>query len=107
MSAIRKFWTEVVLVGTDTPLEDQKVSVFVTAPGQRRKGIFAKIGPPIRTAQTGQGNVHLVVLEGCKKRFPSLPKDRDISGYVLEAFFDQALGGDFFTSTKKPIRVVP
>ena len=98
---------EVVSVGTETPLEGQKVSVFATAPGNARRGTFAKIGPPIRETQTGQGNVHLVVIENFKKRFPSEPKDQDIEGYVIEAFFDQALGGDFFTSTKQPIAVVP
>lgn len=97
---------EVVSVGADTNLEGQKVSLFVTPPGGTRKGFFAKVSQPIRKTQTGQGDVHQVVVENLKKRFPSTP-DQDITAYVIEGFFDAALGGDFFTSTKNSIQVVP
>ncbi len=98
---------EAVSVGTDTDLEGQKVSVFVTPPGAPRKGVFVKIGPRIRKSQTGQGDVHLVAIENLKQRFPSVPKDQDIALYVVEAFFDQTLGGDFYSSTKRGVVVKP
>ena len=97
----------VVAVGDDTQLEGQTVNVFVTAPGSKRKGVKAKIGPALGATQTGQGNLHPVLLADFTKTFPSTPPGADVKSYVIEGYFDQALGGDFWTSTRDEIVVKP
>jgi hypothetical protein len=97
----------VVSVGDDTKIEGQTVNVFVTAPGAKRKGIKAKIGPALRQTDSGQGNLHQVLLEKFTKTFPSAPPGADVKKYVIEGYFDPALGGDFWTSTRDEIVVKP
>lgn len=97
----------VVSVGDNVKLEGEKVNVFVTAPGSKRKGVRAKIGPPLQKTQTGEGNLHQVLLANFTKTFPSTPPGADVKKYVIEGYFDQALGGDFWTSTRDEIVVKP
>jgi peptidoglycan hydrolase-like protein with peptidoglycan-binding domain len=97
----------VVSVGDDTKLEGQTVNVFVTAPGAKRKGVKAKIGPVLRQMDSGQGNLHQVLLESFTKKFPSTPPGADVKKYVIEGYFDPELGGDFWTSTRDEIVVKP
>jgi hypothetical protein len=95
----------VVSVGVDTKLEGENLNIFVTAPGSKRKGVVAKIGPPLSKTQTGEGNIHQVLLANFTKTFPSTPPGAKVDGYVVEGYFDQALGGDFWTSTRDAIVV--
>jgi hypothetical protein len=96
-----------VAVGTDTKLEGQKVNVFVTAPGSKRKGVTPKVGAPTHTTQTGEGNEHVITLEKFSTTFPSTPPGAPFENYVVEAYFDAALGGDFWSSSVRGIIVAP
>jgi hypothetical protein len=96
-----------VAVGDDTKVEGQPVNIFVTPPGGKRKGVVAKIGPVLKKTDTGQGNLHQILLTSFKKTFPSTPPGAKIEEYVIEGFFDQSLGGDFWTSTRDEIVVKP
>jgi peptidoglycan hydrolase-like protein with peptidoglycan-binding domain len=94
-----------VSVGTDTKLEGQKVNVFVTAPGGKRKGITPKLGPPTHKTDTGEGDEHEVVIPNFTKTFPSTPPGAAVTSYVVEAYFDGPLGGDYWTSATTQILV--
>jgi hypothetical protein len=61
----------------------------------------------VRRTQTGQGNVHQVLLANFTKTFPATPPGADVKSYVIEGYFDQDLGGDFWTSTRDEIVVKP
>lgn len=83
-----------ISVGDNPDLEGEKVYVFVTAPGSRRKREVVKIGPH-RVVPNYQ-----ITIADIAKKFPSLPEDAKVENYLVEAYFDKALGGDLW-STKK------
>jgi Putative peptidoglycan binding domain len=90
----------------DAKLEGQSVNVFVTAPGSKQKGIVAKIGPPIKRTPTDEGDIHDVKVSNFTTTFPSTPPGAKVEDYLIEAYFDKALGGDFLTSKNNPVIVV-
>jgi hypothetical protein len=94
-----------VSVGDETDLQGQKVNVFVTAPGARRRGFVATLGARIKKSETGQGDQFQITLADFRKTFPSDPETADVQDYVIEAFFGQELGGDFYTSTKGGFKI--
>jgi hypothetical protein len=96
-----------VSVGTETELEGVKVNIFITPPGGQRKGLTLKLGPALVKSDTGQGNQHFVFIENFTKTFPSTPPGAQIEAYIIEGFFEQELGGDFFTTKKVPVLVNP
>jgi hypothetical protein len=94
-----------VSVGDETDLQGQKVNVFVTAPGVKRRGFVATLGARIKKSETGQGDQFQITLTDFRKTFPSDPETADVQDYVIEAFFGQELGGDFYTSTKGGFKI--
>jgi hypothetical protein len=96
-----------VSVGTEAKLEGATVNVFVTPPGGKRKGLAAKVGPAVsaRKTKTGEGQVHEIKIPNFMKTFPATPP-ATIDKYVVEAYFDSALGGDFWSTTKGAIAVI-
>ena len=80
----------------DTPIDAAvEATVRVTAPGAKPRVVKAKVGTP--KEKTSTGFTHEVDLENFRKRFPSVPPDAPVTGYLVEAFLPKELGGDFYS----------
>ncbi|MCI0683760.1 MAG: peptidoglycan-binding protein [Gemmataceae bacterium] len=86
---------QLVSVGDEADLEGEKVSVFVTAPGMMRKGVVVRIGRP--ESEEFARSTYRVHLAEFTKRYPSDPPGASVADYLIEAYFDQELGGDFLS----------
>jgi hypothetical protein len=85
----------------DTPLDASvQATVRVTAPGAKPRVVQVKLGlpqPKKGGPGTGVGFTHEVDIDNFRKRFPSVPPDAPITGYLVEAFLPKELGGDFYS----------
>lgn len=52
---------------------------------------------------TREGDDRMILLANFTTRSPSTPPGANVAEYVIEGYFDQALGGDFWTSTRDAI----
>jgi hypothetical protein len=95
---------KLVSVGTED-LQSAKVHVFVALPGAQPpgRGKAWPIDPnPIQTTQTGEGDVHQVKVLKFRKAY-GVPADVNVPDCRVEAYFDQALGGDIWSTDKGKI----
>ncbi len=95
-----------VSVGDEAQLVGQNVNVFVTPPGGKRKGFVAKIGGKVSTTTSSQGETFGITLKDFRKSFPSTPETAPIQDYLVEAYFDEELGSDFYTSSKGGFKTI-
>jgi peptidoglycan hydrolase-like protein with peptidoglycan-binding domain len=97
-----------ISVGNKATIEGASVNVFVTPPGGKRQGMVAKVGAPAPSRKTpsGQGQVHEVKIPAFRQTFPSVPQGAGAEKYVIEAYFDSALGGDFWSTAKGHVAVI-
>ncbi len=92
-----------VSVGT-VDLKDVEVNVFVSPPGGKDPGTGYrwKIGPPVHVTETGEGNVHEVSVPNISHEY-ELPTGTAVENCRIEAYFDQELGNDDWSTDKGKI----
>jgi peptidoglycan hydrolase-like protein with peptidoglycan-binding domain len=79
----------------DTPLDPTtEATVRVTPPGSAAHTTNVKLGASQRKG--GAGFTHDAIIEGFRKRFPSVPPDAPITSYLVEAYLPADLGGDHY-----------
>lgn len=77
----------------DTPLDPGiEATVRITAPGAAPRIVKAKLTP-----RKSKDFSHDVRFDHFRKVFPSVPVDAPITGYFVEAYLPQELGGDFYS----------
>ncbi len=84
----------------DAQLEGAKMTVRVTPPGGKSKVVMATVGPPLKRTSDDQGNMHNATVASFKTAFPPNPADAKTQDYIVEAYFDKALGGDHWGPDK-------
>jgi hypothetical protein len=91
----------------DVPdIDKKKATVRVTPPGGKPKTIEIELGAPNQRMDDNQGNVHIVKLKNFRKTFKIGEReatDEELKQYVIEAYLEQSLGGDFIKTTIVPI----
>jgi hypothetical protein len=90
---------KLVSVGSADSMKDRKVRVRVTAPDKTQKVEDCPIGPPIKVSTTGQGSEHEVLVSGFSHLFDPQAAKAPSGDYLVEAYFDEELGGDKFAET--------
>ena len=87
----------------DTPIDaSTEATLRVTPPGGKPKVIKAKLGPGAPKA-SGDGAFHTLIVKNFRKTFPSVPANADVSGYLIEGFLPEELGGDSFSSKAQAV----
>lgn len=87
----------------DTQIDPStEATIRVTPPGGKPKVVKAALGPGSPNSP-GEGAFHAVSIKDFRKRFPSVPVDAPVSGYLLEAFLPAELGGDFYSGNVQQI----
>ena len=87
----------------DTALDPStEATIRVTPPGGKPKVVKAALGAGFPTP-SGDGAFHTVTIKDFRKRFPSVPLDAPVAGYLLEGFLPAELGGDFFSGNAQEI----
>ena len=89
-------------VGDVPDIEKKKATIRVTPPGTKPKVVEIELGPINQRMPNNQGNVHIVRLKDFRKTFKigdREPTDEEIKLYVIEAYLEQSLGGDFIKTS--------
>ena len=96
MKASDETWLLVTSVGT-ARIDDKHAVVRVTPPGGKPKVVKVTLGPPNSQTSTDQGDVHILKLLNFRTTFPPADPAAKIEDYVIEAYLEQDVGGDFWT----------
>jgi peptidoglycan hydrolase-like protein with peptidoglycan-binding domain len=89
-------------VGDVPDIDKKKATVRVTPPGTKAKVVEIELGEANQRMPDNQGNVYIVKLRDFRKTFPigdREPTDDEIKLYVIEAYLEQSLGGDFIKTS--------
>ena len=83
----------------DAPLDPAtEATIRVTPPGGTPTVVKVALGPSL-TIEKGQDQLHELKIRGFRARFPSVPPDAPVTGYRVDAYLPQELGGDFYSAT--------
>ena len=78
----------------DTPLDPSTEAIVkITPPGGKARTVAVQIGPVEPSTKRDQG-FHVVRLKNFRKEFPSVPATASVTGYQIDAYLPQELGGD-------------
>ena len=89
-------------IGDVPDIEKKKATMRVTPPGAKAKVVEVELGPVNQRMPNNQGNFHIVKLKEFRKTFnigDREPTDEEIKLYVIEAYLEQSLGGDFIKTS--------
>jgi hypothetical protein len=90
-----EFVMAAVSVG-DGDLKGAKATIRVTPPGTDPKTVQVALGDPEQRTPDNQGDFYYVRIPNFLKTFPSKQPDAKPEDYFIEAYFEQAQGGDFW-----------
>ncbi len=89
------YFLNIAIVGDTPPDPTSEVTIRVAPPGATPTVVKMSLLPP---DVVGDKLIHLLQIRNFRATFPSVPTDAPITGYRVEAYLPQELGGDYFAA---------